>query len=363
MLHRLSKLASGVLVALALSASVPGCGPKGHQKIEVPQAGVQMRYDLQPGATYDGHLRLGNTQTVEGAGNLSQSLECDIKLVVVGEDSQRGGTLLRATFSNVDMKWGLPPSAPISPEEFTRDAVARLQGMNVAFNVKPTGEIIYMPVPPQELSDVDKQFIDQVLRGLEKAFLVVPDHAVKDKETWSEDEKRGREGKLGRYVVGKVQTRVDGMYRDDTRKEDLLRLVITQKRAETITTKDSSRKIEIEGKSTAMFSTAGYLAQIDGESREFDPVNGMTFSKVKVDWKKTASGTAGGAAPTVDEQAITDPCDPDYVGSEECKDGTETQNIVDPCHPDYVGGEECKTPPPADAAAPTGKPETAPPPA
>jgi hypothetical protein len=186
---------------------------------------------------------------------------------------------------------------------------------------------------------------------------------VKDKETWSEDEKRGREGKLGRYVVGKVQTRVDGMYRDDTRKEDLLRLVITQKRAETITTKDSSRKIEIEGKSTAMFSTAGYLAQIDGESREFDPVNGMTFSKVKVDWKKTASGTTGGAAPTVDEQAITDPCDPDYVGSEECKDGTETQNIVDPCHPDYVGGEECKTPPPADAAAPTGKPETAPPPA
>lgn len=352
MLRRFSKLASGVLVALALSAAAHGCSPQGQQKIEVPQAGVQMRYDLLPGATYDGHLRLGNTQTIDGAGNITQSLECDITLVVVGADPQRGGTLLRATFSNIDMKWGLPPSAPISPEEFTRDAIARLQGMNVAFNVSETGEIVYMPMPPQELSDVDKQFIDQVLRGLEKAFLVVPNHPVKDKETWAEDEKRGREGKLGRYVVGKVETRVDGMYRDDARKEDLLRLVIAQKRTETVTTKDGSRKSEIEGKWTAMFSTTGYLAQIDGESREFDPVNGMTFSKMKVEWRKTASGSVGGTVPKVDEQAIGDPCDPDYVGADECKDGSEAQVIDDPCHPDYVGPAECATKGTPEIAAP-----------
>jgi hypothetical protein len=351
--------ASMIALALGLLTAVASCGPKGLHKVEVPAAGVTMTYDLVPGATYSGHLRIGNTQAVDG-GNISQALECDVKLTVVGEDKTRGGTLLRATFANIDLKWGLPPSAPISPEEFTRDAIARLQGMNVSFNVKPNGEIVYMPTPPQELSDIDKQFIDVVLRGLERAFLVVPGRAVKDNETWDEDEKRGREGKLGRYVVGKVETRVDGMYRDDDRKEDLVRLVISFKRNETITTEDGSRKNESEGKSTALFSTSGYLAEIEGESRDFDPVNGMTFSKIKVDWRKTASGGTGTAQPDVAQQEISDPCDPDYVGAETCPDGSETQQITDPCHPDYVGAETCATPaadapaeaPPADAVIP-----------
>ncbi len=358
MFRHLSKLTSGAAVALALLAFTPACGPKGLQKLEVPQAGVKMSYDLLPGAAYTGRLRIGNTQTVEGAGNISQALECDVKLVVVGADAQRGGTTLRATFGNIDLKWGLPPSAPMSPAEFTRDAIARLQGMNVSFTVKPTGEIVYMPVPPQDLSDVDKQFIDVVLRGLEKAFLVVPDHPVKDQETWAQDEKRGREGKLGRYVVGKVETRVEGLFRDETRKEDLLRLVIQHKRTETITTKDGSRKNESEGKSTAMFSTQGYLAEIQGESRDFDPVNGMTFSKVKVDWRKTATGSKSGPASPPLEQEIGDPCDPDYVGAETCADGSETQVITDPCHPDYVGGEDCAAAP-NDVAPVTAPPDDA----
>ncbi len=351
MIRRLSSLA----LALALALPAAGCGPKNLQKLEVPQGGVHLKYELVPGAAYSGRLRIGNTQTFDGAGNVSQALECDVKLTVVGPDPKQGGTLLRATFSNVDLKWGLPPSAPISPEEFTRDAIARLQGMNVAFNVSSTGEIVYMPTPPQELADVDKNFIDVVLRGLERAFLVVPDRAVKDQETWKEDEKRGREGKLGRFVVGKVETRVDGMYRDEDRQEDMLRLVIQFKRTETITTKEGSRKNDSEGRSTAMFSTEGYLASIEGESRDFDPVNGMTFSKVKVEWRKTAAGGTS-QVPELASQQIDDPCDPDYVGGESCEDAAQTQQIDDPCHPDYVGAEACDATPPA---AVTPEPVTA----
>jgi hypothetical protein len=338
---------AALLVAVALHVTASsGCGPRGLAKIEVPAGGVTMKYELQPGAMYSGRLRLGNTRTVEGAGNVSQSLDCEVQLVVVeAADGARGG-LLRATFSNIDLKWGLPPSAPMSPEEFTKTAIARLQGMNVAFRVKPTGEIVEMPAPPQDLPEVEKQFIDAVLRALEQAFFELPTRAVKDDETWSEDEQRGREGKLGRYVIGKTQTRVDGMFRDESRNEDLVRLVVSRKRTETITTKDGSRKNESEGKMTAMFSTKGWLAQLEGESRDFDPVEGMTFSKVKVDWKRVDAAGLGGATGNT-----TDPCDPGYTGDAPCSDGTEQQDITDPCHPDYVGAQECKADAAADPAA------------
>ncbi len=327
------------------------------KKLEIPAAGIRMSYDLDPGATYEGHLRIGNTRTVQAEGasaNINQALECDVRLEVIGADPERGGTMVRASFANVDLQWGLPASVPISPAEFTRGAVAQLQGMNVTFNVLPTGEITFMPVPPQQLDEQLKALIDQVLRGLEEAFLVVPKHAVKDGESWSEDERRGRKGKLGRYVEGKVTTKVDGMFHHDKLDQDVVKLEIQLQRKETFTTKDGARANESEGKSTVLFSTAGYLAQIEGESRDYDPVNGMSFRKVRVEWKKTADGTPGAAPVTpTQEQTIVDPCDPDYVGEEECKDApNEEQAIVDPCHPDYVGELECKDASAPDPAAP-----------
>lgn len=356
---RLRHLLARFAFAALLGGPALACGPKGMKKVEIPAAGIQMAYDLDPGATYQGHLRIGNTQTVSAEGqqaSINQALECDVRLEVLGNDPQHGGTAVRASFANIDLKWGLPASAPISPAEFTRDALAQLQGLNVTFNVLPTGEIVYMPVPPQQMSDELKGLIDQVLRGLEEAFLVVPKHAVKDGETWSEDEHRGRKGKLGRYVEGKVTTKVDGMYHHGTLDEDVVKLVIELKRKETFTTKDGSRETESTEKSTALFSTAGYLAQVEGESKDYDPVNGMSYRKVRVEWKKTADGTPGGAAvaPT-QEQTITDPCDPDYVGEAECKDGSEQQAITDPCDPDYVGEGECKD----EAAKPEGTPPAA----
>jgi len=333
------------LAALVLGA-VPACEKEGLRKVEVPSSGIRLAYDLTTGSTYQGHVKLGNTQQIEGAGNVSQSLECDVKLVVIGDDPQRGGAQVRATVSNVDLKWGLPPSVPVSPDEFLQQALAQLQGMSITFNVLPTGEIVHMPSPPQELSEELRELVYQVVRALEQGFLVVPKHAVKDGETWTENERKGREGKLGRFVEGKVETKVDGMFHDDERKEDVVRLVIQEKRKEIVTTKDGARASESERKSTALFATTGYLAEVDGETREYDPKQGMNFRKLSVRWRRTAQGQ-GTAAPA-DVQTIADPCHPDYVGPAECTEG-ETQAITDPCHPDYVGAEEC-----AAGAAPEG---------
>ena len=68
---------------------------------------------------------------------------------------------------------------------------------------------------------------------------------------------------------------------------------------------------------------------------------GDLIGEAEVTWKK-GEKVAVKSAPPVEEQSITDPCNPDYVGPEECKDGSEQQAITDPCDPDYVGPEECK---------------------
>jgi hypothetical protein len=298
----------------ALAVACASSAPAGMKKIEVPAGGITLSYDLTPGATYEGRLHMGNTQQIEHVGSITQSLSCDVKLQVLGADPERGGAQVRATLSNIDLQWALPPSAPISIDEFAKQAVAQLQGMQVTFNVLPTGEITFMPVPPQELGAELKEVIFQVVRALEQGFLVMPKHRVDDGETWTENERRGREGKLGRFVAGQVTTKVEGMFRLDTRAEDVVRLSIEQRRKETITTKEGAHTNEIEGTSKALFSTKGYLAEVDGETREYDPSQGMNFRKLRVQWRKTAAGRVG----DTDVQAIDDPCHPDYVGPAVC---------------------------------------------
>lgn len=333
--------------------------------LDVPAAGIRMAYDLDPGATYGGHLRIGNTRTltVEGASasNLAQSLECDVELRVLGTDAQRGGTLVQASFENIEIDWELPAGNPITPAEFTRDALARLQGMNVAFNVLPTGQITYMPVPPQELNDDLKALVDQVLRGLDDAFLVVPKHSVKDGEHWSEDEHRGHRGQPGRYVEARTTATVDGLFHNTSLDQDVVQLTVTGRRKETNTFAEGARVNESEESSVVLFSTDGYLAQIDAESRDYDPAGGMSFRKLRVQWKKLADGTPGGP-PASQTQSITDPCDPDYVGEAECADtAPPDQRITDPCDPDYVGAETCAETPTEPTPEPAPAPQPAPP--
>ncbi len=355
-MRSLCRVFGSFALALALVAASGGCGPKDMKKLEVPAAGIRLAYDLAPGTALDGHLRIGNTLQIPSVGSLNRSLECNVRMVVLGDDRQRGGARLQATFSQIDIKWSLPPAAGISTAEFVRTATNQLQGMKVTFTALPSGKIIYMPVPPPGLPVELSVFLDQVLRGLEDAFLVVPKHAVKDGERWTENERRGRKGKLGRYVEGKVETLVEGLFRDAGRGEDVVRLAIVHERKETVTTQDGARDNESTGKSTVLFSTGGYLAKLDGESRDYDPVRGMNFRKIEVTWKPAARAPVAGGEP----EPTTDPCHPDYVGEAQCE-GADAQSITDPCDPDYVGAEDCVAPLPAEAG-PTPSPAPVAPP-
>jgi hypothetical protein len=350
-------LLARVGLAACLASCALACRPDDLKKLELPTAGFRMVYDLDPGAEYQGHLRIGNTRTIVAEGVvattvLNQSLECDVTLQVLGADVQRGGTLVEASFENVDLAWKLAPNTPVPEEQFIRDAIERVQGMNVSFNVLPTGAITYMPVPPQELPVELQQVIDQLLRGLEDAFLLVPKHAVDDGEHWDEAEHRGRKGKLGRYIEGTISTRVDGMYHHEALDHDVLRLLVDERRKETFTTEVGVRQLETEGTKVVLFSTDGYLVEVEGESRDFEPSGTTSFRKLRLEWKKTAEGTPGGP-PASQTQTISDPCDPDYVGEEWCGDAplvpSPTPREPPPREPE---------PPPETVPAPQGEPRT-----
>jgi hypothetical protein len=246
-------------LALA-TGSLLSCGDKQLQRIETPQGGVKLQYDLTPGASYRGHLRVGNTRQIEGAGTLNQNVECGVQMTVLGRAPDREGHLVKATFTNVQLDWALPASVPISADEFLGMALEQVQGMAVTFAVLSTGEITYMPVPPSDAPDELKAVIQAVLDALESAFLAVPERTLAQGERWTDEQQQGRKGKLGRFREASVTTTFDGMFRAEERDEQWAKLDIQLARKDVITTKEGQRTGERTGKTTAYFSTAGYLA-------------------------------------------------------------------------------------------------------
>ncbi|MCA9662868.1 MAG: hypothetical protein KC486_31300 [Myxococcales bacterium] len=344
---RLVRPLRAALVALVLAgATLSGCasGPK-MTKIEAPAEGLTLRYDLTPGQTYAGHVRRSEhvRDTLSGT-SMTRSISFDINLVVAGPDAENGGHKVMARFSNVDLRWSLPPGTPFSIAEFTNSAKAALQGLEVDLSVDSNGKVLYVPPLPTNIDFFLTQVLQGVLDVLETAFLTVPERPLKIGESWSDEKKRGREGKLGLYMTGEVKTTVEGFFRTESG-EEVVRLAITDNERAVTTTKEGSHENKKEGKTTSHFSTSGdYLVSTKGEITEFDPGKSTTIVKLEVTWEKgqsLASVAAQAAAASEETQSITDPCDDDYVGGEECVEGGEVQSITDPCDDDYVGAEEC----------------------
>lgn len=336
------------LLALLLCAapSLSGCntGP-GLTKVEAPAEGITLRYDLTPGQVYQGSVRRSATiRAASSATSSSQSFSFDLTLTVRGPDETHGGTAVTARFSAVQVKWSLPPSFPISVAEFNRTAGQQLQGLEVDFNVDESGKILHMPELPEDLSAELRVVLQQALDALETAFLTVPARPLKAGDTWKDDKKRGRKGKLGRYSEGTVTSKVDGFYKTGEPPITVARLVTDTDETEITTTSSGSHEVKKQSTITALFATEQhYLYSYVNEEQIFDAGNTNTFAKTEVNWAKPASQTGG--APPTKVQDISDPCHPDYVGSEDCNEAAP---------PPPAGGE-----PPASSQPPTA---SAPPP-
>jgi len=309
-----------LIVALTLCAAPLACGGgKNLQKIEAPAGGVTLAYDLSPGQVYKG--KVNNSQSVRATtgASLSRGFEFDVTLAVRGPDPKGQGTMVTARYSNVNIRWGLPPGATFSVGELVSKATSQLQGLEVDFTVDETGKIQSMPELPADMPEELRFVLQEAIDTLETAFLPVPARALKIGDSWKDDRTRGRKGKLGRYLEASTTSTVEGFFRDEAQKVDLTRLRIDETETEITTAKTGSHEVKKQTSTTALFAHADrYLASLERTRQTFDPGNATIFTTLKVQWSKAAP-PQGGAAAIKQVQDINDPCHPDYVGGEDCQ--------------------------------------------
>ncbi|HLT40656.1 MAG TPA: hypothetical protein VK034_30470, partial [Enhygromyxa sp.] len=151
-------------------------------------------------------------------------------------------------------------------------------------------------------------------------------------------------------LVGMFERRVD----DKT--HDVAKLDIDTDRTETTTTKDGSTEIRTRSDTTVLFDPAGgYMAEIESSQTRSQGATTTTV-EFKATWSRTGAGAAGAVSKEpepqdkAEVQTITDPCDDNYVGPDDC---------LDPCNSNYMGDEPCPEAAPEAASPEAAAPEAA----
>lgn len=302
------------LFALSLPA-VPGCGKEKLTEIAVPESGVSLRYDLAAGQAYGGHIKMRNAAQTP-LGDVVTSCEFDVDLVVTGPLD--GKNLLKAKVAAIEVDVRLPEGFPkAAGGQVPPEAIEAVNGMELRFNLDDRGELSDMPEPPADAAPEVKLVIAMVSSALSAGFVKLPEQAIKVGDSWDVTPENAPAGSTG---TGKL----DGMARHDEVGEDVAKLAyaIDIKAPEDDPAAKpgpgmGARKQEVE----ALFSVAGYPVKIDRKiSADIKGVGGASI-EVTAAWKKLDKRAVEPPTPAdtaTSEQAITDPCDPDYVGGEEC---------------------------------------------
>lgn len=342
-------------LALVLAApSMVGCSKdKGLVEIQAPAEGVTLEYSLKTGDVLRG--RVNQSESVRDGGSssgMNRGLSFNVQMTVVGVD-EKGNAQIDARISGLDVRWSLPPDFPISLGEFVRDASGKAQGAAYYFVVSKDGKVVEEPKLPNDIEPELSIVLNMVIDGLEAGFLATPGKNIKSGEVWKDKQEKGRRGKLGRFSETETENQFVGMFRVEKDGREVVKLLSESRSTEVTTTQDGGHEVRGTSKTTALFDAkGGYVASIEGTSSRFDGPT-TTTRKLSVEWTRAGGGAA--TEPVI--VAPTDPCSPDYVGTEVCPDGTEAVEApVDPCSPDYVGTEEC----PTDAAGDGGEPTTPP---
>jgi hypothetical protein len=300
-----------LVVGLALGLALPGCGKDKTKitKVAVPDSGVQLRYDLTGGQSYGGHVRMrNNVQTPMG--DLIQAIEFDVDLVVGSEAGEASTVLARCSKIEFDLRLpqGLPDAMAM---QIPPEAVKAAEGMEVQFKLDTRGQLTEMPEPPGDAEPAMQAVIGMVAGALQSAFVELPEEHLKEGATWNaaSGEDTGRTG------TGKFE----GMGVDKASGENVARLSYAYERAGAPQGEGEGPRVQGTQKVEALFSTNGYAMKIERTiNAEISGLGGMV-SEVEVAWKKLDKrAVAPAAQPGGEEQAVTDPCDPDYVGAEEC---------------------------------------------
>ncbi|MCX4245612.1 hypothetical protein [Paraliomyxa miuraensis] len=344
-------------VVLAVLLAMSGSGPLGCsvstelRRVRTPRQGVTLEYLRSKGQGFEGTLKIGNTRAIEGLTEpLSQTLTCEVSMVMLATSDM--GTEVRATFTGVDLDWDLPPAATYSSDELVELAHAQLRGMQVTFVVRPDGRIQALPTPPANAPLELREVIETMLMGLESFFVPLPGQPLGRNDVWHERFEHTTANGLGQAL--EQDLRLDGSY--EHRTDDgvvVRRLMIEQQRHEQRGGERGPVTVERDVRAEVLFADAGYPADIDRETREADPEEGVVFRKVRAKWIATRGLVPELMVPPPgDVQVIRDPCNPDYVGPLACEDeGDEPEPPEEDDEPDGASAESDDEDADADADA------------
>jgi len=104
----LAALNAGPLTTLGCSGSGPAMS-----KAPAPAGGISLSYNFTPGQTFTGSVDQRSTiQFTGGSMSITSSLKFGVKLVVRGKDPERGGNLIEAKLSGVEISLATPSMNP-----------------------------------------------------------------------------------------------------------------------------------------------------------------------------------------------------------------------------------------------------------
>jgi hypothetical protein len=175
------RVCSAACLALALAFTPPllGCSSDGLRKTRFPSDGVELRYDLQPGASFDGDVRWREHISARGQ-VINRSLAFSVQLSVTGVDAD-GTARVAAEVYNLNLNW--------MTNDFDAEAKRVLEGVTIRFAVKPDGSVVDVPSVPPDLDQAE--VLDSVIEGITSAFVVVPDKRLMAGEGWEDSDARG----------------------------------------------------------------------------------------------------------------------------------------------------------------------------
>lgn len=317
-------LASSLLALALVLPFGAGCSKKPQlAEVEVPEAGVSMRYDLTPGQQYAGHVRMRNSVQTP-VGDVVTRIELDVALQVTGQ-SGANGTLVRATLNEISLDLRLPEGIPAAAAGgLTPEAAAALDGIELQFVLDEHGEITDEPEPPKDAPMETQAIASMLTSALMASFVRVPEQPVKDGESWDAASKQPKPGVTSSSSTGTLE----GLGRNEAG-EDIAKLAF-EGRSEG---EREGRTLKVEQKVKAQFSASGGYPTLVERTINSEVVGqGTMLSEIEAQWSKgsvqaveAAPAAEPAATSTEDVQTITDPCDPDYVGAEECPESPEVE--------------------------------------
>ncbi|MCA9706116.1 MAG: hypothetical protein KDK70_09735 [Myxococcales bacterium] len=314
MLRRTSSLLVAIALALPLGS---GCTKKPKlTEVEVPEAGVSLRYDVTPGQEYGGHVKMRNSAQTP-VGDVVTTIEFDVALAVTGT-TVGDAMLVRATVREIALDMRLPEGIPAAAAGgMNPEAAKALNGMELRFNLDARGEVDDVPEPPESAPPETKVMIGLITTALTTGLSVrVPEQPVKDGESWDAKSSEQREGVRSSSSTG----RLDGLGRNEAG-EDIAKLVYTGEMDAERSMGEQKFQVKQKIDTEVSFSaTGGYPASIKRKINTEIVGQGSTLSEIEASWTKGGKQQVEsvGPAPTSEVQDIDDPCDPDYVGMGEC---------------------------------------------